>query len=195
MLSKNKHSKTFTYTGLILVVALTIIIIALSVKTISFTNANYVTSTNSNDKGAVADFICDFETVDPKGSSDIHELALDNIKKPGDQIVLQVNVKNHHNNKVCETAQHVDIAFKFNGSMPLTANIQETANASSAKTIQVKPSEETSTGVNFNFDAKNQQMKAYTITITWPKAENDIKYANGNAIAELAIEFVSTQID
>lgn len=185
---------------------------------ISGTLAKYVTSANSDESASVAAFV--FELNDGASSQMVN---LSGIKKPGDEKIFTFSVSNSRTGgKVSEVAMNYIISLQLNGSIPLKATItaadaqtQQTATGSSgesaqtaallsaaitendsATTLPQKSSTATATTAqSLSFSAGSTGQNTYTLTVTWPKEQNDAKYASAQTAAEAILTVTAEQTD
>jgi hypothetical protein len=170
---------------------------------ISGTLAKYVTSANSDESASVAAFV--FELNDGAYSQMVD---LSGIKKPGDEKIFTFSVSNSRTGgMVSEVAMNYIISLQLNGSIPLEATITSAGTQTAAllsaaitegnaTTLPQKSSTATATTAqSLSFSAGSTGQNTYTLTVTWPKEQNDSKYASAQTAAEAILTVTAEQTD
>lgn len=155
--------------------------------------ARFATQATGEDSARVAAFV--FEVKDASTSQE-QFIDLSGIQKPGDKQVCTFVVTNQDGQgNVSETTESYEIQLKINGSMPLRATIQRGNESTSWMEITNIDSNATEKMLSAGpFQAAVAQTDQYTLTVEWPKDQNNPVYASGSAQGSLVLTVSGQQV-
>lgn len=153
--------------------------------------ARYTAQFSGSDKARVADFVFD---VSDTGNVSVD---LSGIQKPGDQVSCTFTVTNSDAQGTSEVKENYQMELELRGSLPLVCQLTEN-NQSLVKVtgnaITEAPGVASGESSVCTFNAAVQATKTYTLTVTWPEAENDLKFSRAG-LAELVLTIAAEQVD
>lgn len=169
----NKKTPIVFYVGMML-----LCLVMLSFNLTSGLYARYTSKGSASDSSRVASFVFDVSASGTEKFLDISEIT-----KPGDSKDYTFIVSNGTEDNCCEVEQRYTVDIMINGSMPLTYTLAK----NDEEGVSVSATDVLAAGT-VDFDT-------YTLTIEWPSAQNDVKYANGTAVGEVVLTITSEQVD
>lgn len=153
-------------------------------------SAKYVVQDNGADAARVAAF--SFDLANGNNSAIID---LSNIQKPGDSEVYRFDIVDSS-----EVGMRYWIGLSLDGSMPLECAVTRNRSAVVSTTLaQLRAAVPdnlplTATSAPATFTPNASGAHSYTLTVTWPAAENNLEYAN-DSVAELTLQILAEQVD
>lgn len=171
-----------------------LVLVLFSTRLICGLYARFSVTGSSGNSARAAAFV--FVTQDAENQC---YLDLSGIQKPGDEKTYTFTVSNMEGSTVSEVAETYRFAVQINGSMPLVCTISKaetavlTANRATAASLDA-PTVASWEGAEA-FAASTGRTDTYTMTVTWPQEENDIKFASHSAVAEVLLTVTAEQVD
>lgn len=154
------------------------VIVSLSIVAFSYlivlTYSKFHATTEVDDSARVAFFLGDrFKTTD---------ISPDDIA-PGESQKISIDVSNSEGTKTIETSMRYIIEVEDFGSLPLEYELKK-------GTTSVEFANKRAEGT---MSVGSEQTDSYTLTIKWPKEDNDIGYAN--EVKAIRLKLQAEQID
>lgn len=141
--------------------------------------ARYTSADTASDSARVASFVFDVNRT-----SAVKFIDISDITTPGDTKEYTFVVSNGTEGKCCEVKQQYTVSVEVNGNLtPISWTLSQNDGAAVASPV----TDILTAGV--------VDSDTYTLTIVWPKEENDVRYANGMAMGEVILTVTSEQVD
>lgn len=149
--------------------------------------ARFTQTDSADDQARTAAFVFRIQDNDEQTFVDLSQ-----IEKPGDEMTYVFKVTNESNGVVCETGQQYTVDLTLNSSLPLVCSLAKGDESPSQISGSVEVQTLSSGGV---LPAAVETVDTYVLTVQWPAADNDLKYANGSGLSEILLSVVSEQVD
>lgn len=167
--------------------AVLLVLVLLTTSVVSGRYARYVSTASGGDRARIAAYV--FDVRDDTG----HYIDVSDIRNPGDSKSYQFTVRNH-NGAVSEVNEAYLVTMELRGSLPLVCTLSD-GDTITLNGMNVNAQGLTSgQGAIHTFTASVKTGKEYTLTVSWPDTENDVKYSRAG-LSELVLTIAAQQVD
>lgn len=177
-----KHNTVDLNSILLRTAAVLLMLVLISTSIVSGRYARYTTASSSYDGARTAAYI--FEMNDTSGQY----IDISDIQKPGDSKTYTFTLTNKKNQQISEVNEKYQLTLELIGNLPLTCEL------SGNETLSATGVSEKISGAEYTFEASAEHTHTYTLTVSWPDTENDLKYANAG-LAQLVLYAKAEQVD
>lgn len=147
--------------------------------------ARYAVTSSDGASARVAAFVFDVNDTSE------HFMDITAVDAPGKSQTFQFVVRNDNASRLSEVAEEYKLALEIHGSLPLTV---EVTGADGTKLNLSEPIAQVLESDVRSFPAGEAHTDTYTMTVTWPKSENDLQYANAG-LSEIVLRISAWQVD
>lgn len=167
--------------------AVLLVLVLLTTSVVSGRYARYVSTASGGDRARIAAYV--FDVHDDVGTY----IDVSDIRNPGDSKTYQFTVRNH-NGAVSEVNEEYLVTMELRGSLPLVCTLSD-SDTITLNGMNVNAQGLTSgQGAIHTFTASVKTGKEYTLTVSWPDNENDVKYSRAG-LSELVLTIAAQQVD
>ena len=169
--------------------AVLLILVMLSTSMVCGRYARYTSSDAAENSARIAAFV--FHVNDTPN----HYLDISDIRQPGDNKTYKFTVSNYFSDRVIsEVDEEFFLSLELRGSLPLVCTLSD-GDTITLNGMNVNAQGLTSgQGAIHTFTASVKTGKEYTLTVSWPDTENDVKYSRAG-LSELVLTIAAQQVD
>ncbi len=146
--------------------------------------ARYAAVSGGSDSARVAAFVFDVEDTSN------HFIDVSEVDAPGKSATFQFSVRNSDASRSSEVTEAYQIHAEIHGSLPLEVTV---VGEGERITLSDSAAQESVSAVK-SFQAGENGVHIYQVTVTWPEEEKNLQYANAG-LSEVALRISAWQVD